>query len=202
MGDDSGSIHRPVFHPVIMSVPADVLPPGGREKTVALRRHARTALTRSASFSGVVLGPLEKGARGKPLPSLGIHWSVSHTSDCVAAVTAPCRIGIDVERITAFTASLKERLAGPSEWALASPIDDTLFCRFWTAKEAVLKAAGAGLSGLPRCSVVEVGKGELRLSYESAVWTVSHCSLLAGHIAAITVPSREVIWHLFDFERS
>ncbi len=184
-----------------MSVPADVLPPGGREKTVALRRHARTALTRSASFSGVVLGPLEKGARGKPLPSLGIHWSVSHTSDCVAAVTAPCRIGIDVERITAFTASLKERLAGPSEWALASPIDDTLFCRFWTAKEAVLKAAGAGLSGLPRCSVVEVtGGDELRLSYDSVLWTVSHFSFGAGHLAAITAASRQVTWHVLDLE--
>jgi 4'-phosphopantetheinyl transferase len=148
-----------------------------------------------------VLGSLDKGDRGRPLPSGGVYWSLTHASDYVGAVTAPCPIGLDVERIAAFTAVLKERLAGPSEWALASPVDDTLFCRFWTAKEAVLKAVGAGLSGLPRCSIVEVvDDDELRLSYESVVWTVSHCSAAVGHLAAITAPPGRVMWHLLDFE--
>jgi 4'-phosphopantetheinyl transferase len=188
-----------VLHPVIMRVPEGSLPTDGRERTNALRSHARTALARSAGFSGAVLGPLEKGARGEPLPSNGIFWSLSHTVGYVAAVTASFPIGIDVERIGAFTPALKDRLAAGSEWALASPIDETLFCRFWTAKEAVLKAAGAGLSGLPRCSVTEIaGEDELRLSFDSAAWTVSHVRIAAGHLAAITAASRELTWHLLD----
>jgi 4'-phosphopantetheinyl transferase len=185
-----------------MTVPADALPAAGREKTVALRRHARTALARSALFSGVVLGLLEQGDRGQPLPSQGTHWSLSHASDCVAAVTAPFPVGIDVERIAAFTPALRERCAGPSEWALAFPVDEALFCRFWTAKEAVLKAAGAGLTGLPRCRIVEiVNELELRLNFGSRIWTVSHCSMAAGHIASITAAPGEVTWHLLDLER-
>ena len=185
-----------------MTVPADALPAAGREKTAALRRCARTALARSASFSGVLLGPLDKGDRGQPLPSRGIHWSLSHTSGVVAAVTAPFPVGIDVERIAPFSMALKKRLAGPSEWALASPLDETLFCRFWTAKEAVLKAAGAGLSGLPRCSVVEVvDERVLRLIFDSVAWTVSHCSMAASHLAAITAAPRRVVWHLLELER-
>jgi 4'-phosphopantetheinyl transferase len=189
------------IHPVIMPVPADALPVGGRERTVALRRLARAALARSASFSGVVLGPLEQGDRGQPLPSCGNHWSLSHASSCVAAATARFPIGIDVERIAAFTPALKERLASPSEWARASPVDDILFCRFWTAKEAVLKAAGAGLSGLPRCTIEEVVSAqELRLRYDSVTWTVSHCFLVSGYLASVTAAPGMVTWHLIELE--
>jgi 4'-phosphopantetheinyl transferase len=189
-----------VLHPVLMRVPAGSLPADGREKTNALRRHARTALARSASLAGVALGALEKGARGEPLPSGGIFWSLSHTADYVAAVTASFSIGIDVERMAAFTPALKERLARPSEWELA-PVDETLFCRFWTAKEAVLKAAGAGLSGLPRCSVTHiVAEDELRLSFDSKVWTVTHHRVDTDHFAAITALPHEVTWHLLELE--
>jgi 4'-phosphopantetheinyl transferase len=170
----------------------------GREQTLALRRHARTALARSAALSGLTLGALRQGERGQPLPSQGVYWSLSHTTEQVAAVAAPHRIGIDIERITTFTAALKERVAGSREWELAT-VDELLFCRYWTAKEAVLKAVGVGLAGLSRCSITEItDELQLRLAYGSESWIVSHCQKAASHLAAITAAAGLVQWHLLD----
>lgn len=193
-GDD-----RRILHPVIMPVPPAIQQLSGREKTLALRRQARTALAQSASLSGLTLGALSKGECGQPLPSQGVHWSLSHTTEQVAAVVAPHRVGIDIERITTFTAALKDRIACSREWELASAVDDLLFCRYWTAKEAVLKAVGVGLGGLSRCWITEIiDESQLRLSYGPETWIVSHCLKAARHLAAITVAAGRVEWHLLD----
>jgi len=187
-----------ILHPVIMPVPSAIRELSGREKILALRRHARTALARSASLSGLTLGALRQGERGQPLPSQGVYWSLSHTTEQVAAVAAPDRIGIDIERITTFTAALQERIAGSREWELAT-VDELLFCRYWTAKEAVLKAVGVGLGGLSRCSITEItDEVQLRLAYGSESWIVSHCLKAASHLAAITAAAGLVEWHLLD----
>jgi 4'-phosphopantetheinyl transferase len=184
-----------------MPVPAAIQQLSGREKTLALRRQARTALARSAALSGLTLGALHQGDRGQPLPTQGVYWSLSHTTEQVAAVAALQRIGIDIERIAAFTATLKERIAGSREWELASAVDEVLFCRFWTAKEAVLKAVGVGLGGLSRCSITEIiDEGQLRLSYGPETWIVSHCLKAARHLAAINAAADRVEWHLLDAE--
>jgi 4'-phosphopantetheinyl transferase len=189
---------RRVLHPVIMPVPPAIQQLSGREKIQGLRRHARTALARSAALSDLTLGTLRQGERGQPLPSRGVHWSLSHTTEQVAAVAAPHRVGIDIERITTFTAALKERVAGSREWEL-STVDELLFCRYWTAKEAVLKAVGVGLGGLSRCSITEIiDEGQLRLAYGPETWVVSHCLKVARHLAAITVAAGRVEWHLLD----
>ena len=161
--------------------------------------HARQALAVSAGFAGVRLGELEKGGRGEPLPSNGVYWSLSHTPHYVAAVAAPHRIGIDIERIRPFTPAVRERVAGEEEWALAPDVDETVFCRFWTAKEAVLKAVGVGLGGLSKCSVIEIiDQGQLRLCFERQSWTVSHSLAAANHIAAVSIPAEEALWHFPD----
>ena len=101
----------------------------GRECAEALSLQARTALALSAELSGVTLELLAKGDRGAPLPSGGVYWSLSHTSDFVAGVTAPYPIGIDIEKIKSFTPALRERVAGTREWELSDTVDDILFCR-------------------------------------------------------------------------
>jgi len=192
---------RQRVHPVIMEVPPAVRQLSGREKVQALREHARAALAQSASYSGVNLGALKKGERGQPLPSFGAYWSLSHTSDYVAAVAAPHRIGIDIEKIRSFTAALKNRVAEEREWKLSSAIDETLFCRYWTAKEAVLKAVGAGLSGLSQCLIRQItGESQMVVSYGSETWLVSHCSKAEHHLAAITAAADHVSWHVLEHD--
>jgi 4'-phosphopantetheinyl transferase len=191
------------IHPVVMAVPAPDLGLKGREKVAALGRHARHALAHSARFSGVQLGPLEKDDRGAPLPSNGIHWSLTHKERYVAAVTAPHPVGIDIEKMRPVRQGMHQRLAGDKEWALAPEITQTLFFRYWTAKEAVLKAVGQGLTGLSRCRVAAIVDADhLILTFEDSQWTVAHFWGTKGHIATITADRVSIQWHMIEDEIS
>lgn len=185
-----------IIHPVIMAVPEADLGLKGREKVAALGRHARTALAQSARFGGVRLGTLEKDDHGAPLPSNGVHWSLTHKERFVAAVTAPHPVGIDIERIRPVRTGMHQRLAGDGEWALAPEITQTLFFRYWTAKEAVLKAVGKGLTGLSRCRVTAIPDADhLILAYEDSRWTVAHFWGTSEHIVSVTADSAAIQWH-------
>ena len=144
------------IHPVILAVPAAEHNLKGRDKVAALGRQARLALTHSATYSQLTLGELNKGEHGAPIPCEGVHWSLTHKSEHVAAVCAPFAIGIDIEKIRPFNESLCSRIAHETEWALAPEISETLFFRYWTAKEAVLKAVGKGFTGLSHCRIRKI----------------------------------------------
>ena len=187
---------EPILHPVILAVPESDLGLKGREKVAALGRLARQALAHSARFGGVRLGPLEKDEHGAPLPSNGMHWSLTHKACYVAAVTAPHPVGIDIEKIRPVRAGMHQRLAGDAEWALAPEITPVLFFRYWTAKEAVLKAVGKGLTGLSRCRVEAVADADhLVLSYEDSLWTVVHFWGTNEHIVTVTADRAAIQWH-------
>jgi len=187
---------RSNINAVIFETPANVKALPGRERTKALSELARAALRRSAELSAVSLGPLEKGDLGQPLPFNGIFWSISHTLEFAAAVVAPFPIGIDIEMIKPVTPALRNKAAAPEEWSLAGNTGGEAFYRFWTAKEAVLKAVGVGLGGLSKCRIAElIDENHTGLEYESAEWVVSHYFDIAGHVASITVPSDNLVWH-------
>ncbi|CAH1648068.1 MAG: 4'-phosphopantetheinyl transferase superfamily protein [Chelatococcus sp.] len=80
-----------------------------------------------------------------------IHVSLSHSGSYVAVATADCPVGIDIEEVAGTDAlALAREWFSPTEAAAvedASPAaQNMVFFGYWTAKEAVLKAAGAGLS--------------------------------------------------------
>jgi len=188
-----------IIHPVLMPVPAPPTPPRQpqeAEKLAAQRAMARKALARSAEYSGVTLSSLEKDKNGAPRPSNGVFWSLSHTTEYVAAVTAPFPVGIDIERLRPFSSTLPEQIAGTNEWSLVPCVTTFLFYRYWTAKEAVLKAVGQGLAGLPDCTVEEiVDDKHMMLRYHSEMFTVFHYQAVADHICAITTNNYPIKWH-------
>lgn len=187
------------LHPVILPMPEERQRLQGREKVAALREKARQALALSARHAGLRLGPLEKDANGAPLPSVGVFWSLSHKSAYVAAVAASVPVGIDVERIKAVSEGLHRRIADLDEWALAPRQDLATFFRFWTAKEAVLKAVGKGLVDLSRCRIARVASADcLVLAYDRQVWSVRHRWIDADHLAAVTADHDRIEWHLPD----
>lgn len=185
-----------IIHPVIMAVPEPERRLKGRDKVAALRRIARIALERSARHSGVTLGALEKTESGAPLPSNGIYWSLTHKESYVAAVTAPQPIGIDIEKNRPCAEGLYRRLAEPWEWELSPAVTQSLFYRYWTAKEAVLKAVGKGLAGLTRCRIVKIlDDSRLELTYDNTVWRVSQLWSAEDHIVTVTDNDFEIEWH-------
>ncbi len=188
--------HLWTLHPVILAVPAAEQELKGRPKVEALRRAARNALALSAHYGDLCLGPLEKDENGAPLPSNGIHWSLTHKSAFVAAVCSPHPVGIDIERLRQVSRGLEERLASPAEWDLAPTVDRSLFFRYWTAKEAVLKAVGKGLTGLSRCRIQRiVDDDHLVLTYEEQPWRVTHHRIGQEHLVTITSDRVNLVWH-------
>ena len=190
------------LHPVIMKLPSRLAAMSGLEKSKALSALARKALDLSAERSNITPPAPVKDARGAPQPTAGVYWSLSHSVDCVAAVVAPYGVGIDLEQIREVSPLLRDQVVSEAEWQLAPDYDPTMFFRYWTAKEAVLKASGDGLSGLPRCRVTEIiDEVRVLLNYQDTSWLVVQHRIaeniemaVPGYIAALTSGCHDIIW--------
>jgi 4'-phosphopantetheinyl transferase len=86
------------------------------------------------------------------LPGTGLHVSVTHSGSVVGvAVCADARVGLDVEHLQTGLdyAPLAADVLAPSELAawqqLAPGCQPRAFLRYWTRKEAAVKATGDGL---------------------------------------------------------
>jgi 4'-phosphopantetheinyl transferase len=85
-----------------------------------------------------------------------LEVSLSHSAErVVVAISRGIELGVDIERVGAANEedSLVESVLGAGEHrelrALAAPLRAWGFCRYWTRKEAILKATGDGLSVEP-----------------------------------------------------
>lgn len=195
------------IHAVVMTLEPAGTALSGPASVKRLSASARGALDISAELSGIAPFQPLKDEAGAPLPANGIFWSVSHTKECVAAVVAPYPIGIDVETIHPVSDDLWEAAASKEEWLRGSPYDPVCFFRYWTAKEAVLKATGVGLAGLNHCIVSEVVDSErIRIRFQGDDWTVYHRRIAGDrspspYIAAVTAGGSEIRWHIGALDR-
>jgi 4'-phosphopantetheinyl transferase len=189
----------PTIYPVILPVPPDVRDLSPKRRVQFLGRHAREALRISAERLHVELGRLEKDSRGAPLPADDHFWSVTHKPDYVAGVVAPAVVGIDLERIRSCSPALFRRTASEGEWALAAGGDRRrLFFRYWTAKEAVLKAGGEGIKDLARCRISRLeSESRLFVDYAGRAWAVDQL-YFDGHLASVTNSGYGVQWLLLQ----
>jgi 4'-phosphopantetheinyl transferase len=97
------------------------------------------------------------GAHGKPrLPGGALEFSITHSRGRVGVAFARhVPVGIDVEDVTAarLSVALAPTALAPAEQAALASLPDNRrghgFLRYWTRKEAVLKATGYGLSIRP-----------------------------------------------------
>jgi len=166
----------------------------GRDKVKALSRLARSALMKSCEKSGLHLETFPKNQKGVPLPVGGVHWSLTHKSDMVGGVAALLPVGMDLETIRPVTDALLAKVANDEEWRLVGGDQQINFFRFWTAKEAVLKAVGKGMAGLSRCRVAAVlDDTRMTLTYDESRWPVAHF-WFDGRVAALTAQHFSVSW--------
>jgi 4'-phosphopantetheinyl transferase len=184
------------LHPVILPVPERVQEFKPKDRVLYLSRHARRALTKSAARSGTRTGELIKDENGMPLPFDGTYWSLTHKKQYVAGVVAPAPIGIDIEKIRDISGGLFRKTATDSEWALAGTAEKSLltFFRFWTSKEAVLKATGIGIKDLLKCQVRQIlDDCHLIIQYENKDWLIEHF-FYDQHIASIVQNDFDINW--------
>jgi 4'-phosphopantetheinyl transferase len=190
------TFHTQTLHPVILPVPEQVQEFKPKDRVIFLSRHARSALTRSAAKSGIRAGELLKDESGMPLPFDGTFWSITHKTEYVAGVVAPTPIGIDIERIRELSRALFRKTAAAREWALADTEEQSLltFFRFWTSKEAVLKATGIGIKDLLKCQVRQIlDDCHLIIHYEGKDWLIEHF-FYDRHIASIVQNNFHIDW--------
>jgi len=178
-------------YPVLLPVEDGKRALKGRAKVAHLSARAREALAISAQATGIVLGALEKNEAGAPLPSNGYCWSLAHKSDYVAAVAADVPIGIDIEKPREVIPALYRRIAAEEEWQLGSEDRESMFFRYWTAKEAVLKVAGTGIRELAFCRIAAVvNEQQIRLDFKGEPFNVRHFFHDAHVIAVVDVGCR------------
>ena len=98
---------------------------------------------------------LEAGPNGKPAlanPDSKVQFNASHTDGFgVIAIGTQGPIGVDVEQIRQIDVpAFSERILSPQERLDFSAVEDhkqlAAMFRYWTAKEAVIKALGVGLN--------------------------------------------------------
>lgn len=186
-----------VLFPVVVSLGTCASKFKGKEKVAYLSRVARQALEMSAARSGLVLGALLKDEDGVPCPVNGNYWSLSHKPGCVAAVVSQDKVGIDIEEIKPRSETLFSCVATEEEWQLSEKSWHTLF-RYWTAKEATLKALGIGISGLKTCRIASVlDEAQIVLDYEGRHFLVEQL-IYRNHVVSVVKGGHQVDWTLLE----
>jgi 4'-phosphopantetheinyl transferase len=149
------------------------------------------------------------GDRGKPaLVNAPIQFNVSHSEDVALYAISSHPVGIDVEKIREIdVAGLSQRFFTAAEThAIAQlPPEQRLksFFRYWTCKEAYLKATGEGLSGLSGLEIFLAG--EARLTAENAAvqsWVLRELDVPTAFVGTLAVRAEATAIHIsqFDFE--
>jgi 4'-phosphopantetheinyl transferase len=180
------------LYPVILPVPEEVRSYKPRDRVVFLSEHARKALALCARKSGIALTEYKKDPEGAPLPADGFHWSY------VGGVLSTQPVGIDIEKIQPCSAGLFRKTATEDEWALAEQSTDefTIFYRYWTSKEAAVKASTIGIKDLLKCRIHQiVDDHHLEIKYLNKRWQIEHF-FFDDHIASIVQNDFTIEWTL------
>jgi 4'-phosphopantetheinyl transferase len=189
-------IRNQILYPVILPVPEAV---GGfkpRDRAAFLSAHARKALSLCARKTGVTPGEFRKDADGVPVPVDGIYWSLTHKTDYVAGVLSSQPVGIDLEKIQPCSPGLYSKTASQAEWDLAhqSSNDFTLFYRYWTSKEAVVKVSTAGIKDLLKCRIHKIiDDHHLEIAYLDQRWQIEQF-YFDDHVASVVRNDFTVEW--------
>lgn len=148
---------------------AACLPPAERERAMALRR-PQDRINRLAAYAALFklaaehtglpaqALALQRSVHGKPQLQLPagcppLYASLSHSGEWVAIALADGPVGIDIERVSRFDwQALHQAHFADDPWP-QNIAPALAFHQLWCSKEAVLKAAGAGLS-VPLTQVV------------------------------------------------
>jgi 4'-phosphopantetheinyl transferase len=194
----------------------------GRAKAMRIAGHGERFIVAHAGVRSILgrelgRGPLDlqfgSGPHGKPeLGDCGdLRFNLSHSHDF--AVLAVCRgfeIGVDVEMVRHLddVEHIADRFFAECESkavACASgDLQDRLFLRFWTCKEAYLKATGEGLSRPFDEAVVALAsdgavEGMRDASGAPIAVSIKTFDPAPGYVGALAAPADEVRMRLEEW---
>jgi 4'-phosphopantetheinyl transferase len=121
---------------------------------------------------------------GRPYLSGSLDFNISHSGDFVVCVFNPNgKIGVDVEEIKPIAVDDFEPHFDTDEWRDINNSTNIIsaFYYYWTAKEAVAKAIGKGLSIPLNRIVIKDGCSKIAQSN----WHLKPVNIGAGHIMQI-----------------
>ncbi|MCC7292304.1 MAG: 4'-phosphopantetheinyl transferase superfamily protein [Phycisphaerales bacterium] len=184
-----------MLHIVLIPIPDNGRDVPPRERIRRQRDAAAHALDESARLSGLPRLAWERDAAGVPVFDRGVCWSLSHKPSIAAGVVAAKPVGVDVEVVQPRNEGLWEYVASREEQDRAGTRDWPMFFRFWTAKEAVLKANRVGLSRLDDCRVIDAPyRDSALLTFAGRPLRVTYFH--SGDVlAAVTAEPDGAAWH-------
>jgi len=123
----------------------------------------------------------------------GLHFNLSHSGDLALIALATVPVGVDLERdAPADAQALAQIWFTPAEQARLARGDDD-FLSLWTAREAVLKAMGTGLSGEPdfdqyACVRLDLGMAQTEPGTPPIPPSLSHGYRAALAVSGVALP--------------
>ena len=152
----------------------------------------RAAQNVSASMQQTPFSGSASGRRVKATwPSL--HFNLSHSGNLALIALAPVPVGVDLESDTPADAhALAQAWFTPAEQAQLA-CGEADFLTLWTAREAVLKAMGIGLSGEPdfkhyACVQLDLGAALTDLGTPSVPQSLSRDYRAALAVSGMALP--------------
>ena len=118
-----------------------------------------------------------------------IDFNISHSGDhVVCAISDRCRVGIDLEKIEYIDIENFAKYFTEKEWICINISSDSTreFYRFWTRKEAVVKADGRGL----HIPLLDFEIVENYTTIQADHWYVDELVVSDGYIAHIAFNSK------------
>jgi 4'-phosphopantetheinyl transferase len=179
---------------------------GHRQHFIAARGILRTLLSRYLPISPQAL-QFTYGTHGKPaLAPATLQFNLAHSQGlALYAITRDRPVGIDLEQLRPLTdlTALAQRCFAASECAALAQLDPTqqipAFFRYWTCKEAYLKATGTGLSQLQGLAIALTPNQPARLltlphGAAPESWHLQELAPGAGFVGAIVTFGQACYW--------
>jgi len=142
---------------------------------------ARALVARELEHIGFISPIPCTNAAGAPLPIGGIHWSIAHKGNLIAAALGTHPVGIDIELRVERDENLFSFIS-EEEWNMLGERTWDVFYMLWTAKEALIKKKHLALDALPSITLVSKNGTTLLLQYH-------HC-----HVPIRSVSTAEYIY--------
>jgi len=137
---------------------------------------------------GLGLDNVMYSSTGRPYFNEAIDFSISHSANiAVCAVSTGSKIGIDVELITDLDINDYRTIFTEKEWnEIINAVNPLVtFYRYWTIKECILKADGAGIGELASLEITNK-----QIKFKDNEWQVEEIFLETNYVCHIAFPNR------------